>query len=447
MENQTAPQYSLLKMTWPIFIELFLQILVGNVDQIMLSRYNPTAVAAVGNANQVMTILLLSFTVINLAATILISRYIGAKDTRSVQQIYMLSSFTNFLLGVALCILVFIIGTPLFRLMRVPEELIPEARAYLRITALSLPFHALMLTFSAFLKAHARMGLVTIITGIINIVNILGNTALIYGFGAFPEMGARGAALSTTICRIVGMILMIGGFFKWIPDAKMDLKLLRPFPSALFNKLLAIGLPSGGEALSYNFSQMVGLSFINTLGTYVVTTRVYCVMFAQVCYILVLAVAQAGQIIVSYHVGARELDIADKECRRILNIFTPITVILTVLLCLFSPMLFGLLTDDARIITLGQRILTVEIFLEIGRCHNIILVRNLQAVGDVRFPVLIGIASQWIVAVGLAYVLCIPCGLGLFGMWIAFAVDENLRALIFRLRWTHGDWKQRLIYE
>ena len=80
MERPVAQPHSLLSMTWPIFIELLLQLLVGNVDQVMLSQYNTTAVAAVGNANQVITILILTFSVISLAATILISQYLGAGD-------------------------------------------------------------------------------------------------------------------------------------------------------------------------------------------------------------------------------------------------------------------------------------------------------------------------------------------------------------------------------
>ncbi len=447
MKERDISQYSLLKMTWPIFIELFLQILVGNVDQIMLSRYNSTAVAAVGNANQIMTILLLAFTVVNLASTILISRYIGAKDEQSVRQLYSLSVLLNFALGCVLCILILTLGTPLLRLIKVSDELMPEARAYLSITALSLPFHALMLTFSAFLRSHARMGIITLVTGIINIVNILGNAAFIYGIGVFPELGASGAALSTSICRTIGMILVAAAFFRYVKGASLSLRELRPFPRQLLNKLLAIGVPAGGESLSYNFSQMAGLVFINSLGTYVVTTRMYCIMFAQICYMLIVAVSEAGQIIISYHVGAHEYDEADRECRRILRIFTPITIAITILICIFAKPIISLLTADPRIIELGQKILMIEVFLEFGRCYNIVLVRNLQAVGDVRFPVFIGIASQWLIAVGLAYVLCIPCGLGLVGMWLAFSVDEISRAIIFRVRWARGEWKQRLIQD
>ncbi len=91
--------------------------------------------------------------------------------------------------------------------------------------------------------------------------------------------------------------------------------------------------------------------------------------------------------------------------------------------------------------SLGQRVLWVDVLLEIGRCFNIVLVRDLQAVGDVSFPVVIGICSQWIIGVGVAYLLGISWGLGLVGVWIAFMLDENLRAVIFVVRWKKGRWR------
>lgn len=437
-----APQYSLLKMTWPIFIELLLQLLVGNMDQIMLSHFNGTAVAAVGNANQIINVLVLTFTVINLAATILISRYLGAQDTRSVSQIYTLSIGVNLLLGVLLSSLLVGLRDPLLLAMKVPDEIRPEASAYLLITGLSMPFQALMLTFSAFLRAHARMKTTMLVTGIINLINIVGNAAFINGLGPLPRMGAAGAALSTAICRFVGMVLLGMAFYRNVPGEKIKASLLRPFPGDLLKKLLGIGLPTGGENLSYNLSQMACLVFVNTFGTYVVTTRMYCGMFAQICYMLVLAVSQAGQIIISYCVGAKDFDRADRENARILRLFTPITVGITAVLFLFAEPLFRIFTQDPRIISLGKQILFVEIFLEIGRCFNIVLVRNLQAVGDVKLTVSVGIASQWIIAVGVAWLLGVPAGLGLVGIWIAFAIDENVRAVILYLRWKHGKWKK-----
>ena len=433
---------SLLKMTWPVFIELLLQMLVGNIDQIMLSRYNATAVAAVGNANQIMTTLILTFNVISLAATIMLSQYLGAREYDKVEQIYTLAVCLNLVVSLVITGGLLLGADGLFSIMQVPMEARPEAKSYLLITALSLPCQALMLTFSAFLRAHAKMLVIMLSTGVINLINIVGNTAFIYGLGPMPRLGAAGAAISTSICRTAGMLMMIFAFFHTVQNARVSLKALRPFPTGLLKRFLGIGLPAGGEGLSYNLSQSTSLVFVNLMGTFAVTTRMYCAMFAQVCYMLISAVSQAVAIVVGYCVGAKDFDQADRQNWNALKTFTPITLIIAAVLAVFSQPLLSLFSSDPQVIALGRNVMIVEVFLELGRCFNIVMVRNLQAVGDVRFPVLVGIASQWIVGVGVAWLLGIHFGLGLVGVWMAFALDENLRAVIFVIRWKRGGWRR-----
>lgn len=436
-------QFSLFHMTWPVFIELLLQMLVGSIDQIMLSQYNDTAVAAVGNANQIMTTLILSFNVISLAATIMLSQFLGAHETKKAEQLYTLAVSLNLIISLVLSVLLLVGADTLLGIIQIPADAYAEAKSYLIITTLSLPCQALMLTFSAFLRAHAKMLVIMCSTGLINLINIVGNIVFIYGIGPFPRLGAAGAALSTSICRIVGMLFMIYAFYQSIPGIRIRLQHLRPFPKDLLKRFLSIGLPSGGEGFSYNLSQSTSLIFVNMMGTYAVTTRMYTVMFAQVCYMLINAVSQSTAIIVGYCIGAQEFDQANYQNWRVLEIFVPITLLLTTILALFSNPLFGLFSADPQVIAIGQQVLMVEIILELGRCFNIVLVRNLQAVGDVAFPVTIGICSQWIIGVGIAYLLGIYWGLGLVGIWLAFALDENLRAIIFTIRWKKGCWRQR----
>lgn len=428
-------------MTWPVFVELLLQMLVGNIDQIMLSRYNSTAVAAVGNANQIMTTLILTFSVISLAATILLSQYLGAREHAKVQQIYTLAVGLNLVLSFLITGALLLGADGLFAVMRLPAEAVPEARSYLLIAAVSLPCQAMMLTFSAFLRAHARMLVIMFSTGAINLVNIVGNTAFIYGLGPLPRLGVAGAALSTSICRTLGMALMMLAFFRSVQGAKVDVRLLRPFPKELFRRLLGIGLPAGGEGLSYNLSQSTSLVFVNMIGTFAVTTRMYMNMFAQICYMLVSAVSQAAAILIGYCIGAKDPEGADRQNWRVIRFCAPVTVGIAVLLALFAEPLFGLFSSDAQVIALGRQVMWVEVALEVGRSLNIVLVRNLQAVGDVKFPVLLGVCSQWVVGVGLAYLLGVWMGLGLVGIWAAFALDENLRAVLFVIRWKQGKWR------
>lgn len=433
---------ALFRLSWPIFIELLLQLLVGNMDQIQLSHFNGTAVAAVGNANTIITVVLLTFSVTSLAATILISQYRGAGDMQSVNRIYTLSLCVNLVLSTALTVALVLGCGLLLHLMQVPAELLAETKAYLIITAVSMPFQALMLTYSAFLRAGAFMKPIMYITAMVNVCNIAGNAVLINGLGPLPRLGAAGAALSSSIFRVVGMLLMMWTFHHNIPEARVSAALLRPFPGQLLKRLLSIGLPSGGESLSYNLSQASCLVFVNLMGTAVVTTRMYSVMFANCIYMLVSAVSQAGQILVGYLVGARDLDGANRCNWRILKVFCPVTVGLAALICVFARPLFGLFSSDPAVIALGQRVMMLEVVLEIGRSFNIVLVRNLQAVGDVKFPVLTGIVSQWVIAVGVGYLLGVVLDWGLCGLWAAFALDENVRAVVFLLRWHGGKWRK-----
>ena len=89
----------ILALTWPIFIELLLQLMVGNADQMMVGWHDPNGVGAIGNANQITNLLLLVFSVVCTASMILISQYIGAKDTRKVKQIYAVSLAANLVFG------------------------------------------------------------------------------------------------------------------------------------------------------------------------------------------------------------------------------------------------------------------------------------------------------------------------------------------------------------
>ena len=125
MPNASAK--GLLKLSWPIFIELILQLLVGNMDQVQLSHFNSTAVAAVGNANTIITVVLLTFNVISLAAMILVSQYRGANDLNSTNQIYTLSLLVNAGLSIFLAVVLLVFAQPIFSLMQVPAELMQEA--------------------------------------------------------------------------------------------------------------------------------------------------------------------------------------------------------------------------------------------------------------------------------------------------------------------------------
>lgn len=92
--HEHGAKMSVIKMTWPIFIEILLQIMVGNVDQFMLSHYSQHSVAAVGNANQIINIVIMALSVISMASTVLIAQYRGAGNKEKVAEVCTVAMLT-----------------------------------------------------------------------------------------------------------------------------------------------------------------------------------------------------------------------------------------------------------------------------------------------------------------------------------------------------------------
>ena len=97
-------------------------------------------------------------------------------------------------------------------------------------------------------------------------------------------------------------------------------------------------------------------------------------------------------------------------------------------------------TDDAQILDAASTLLWLAVLVEPGRVFNIVYINALRATGDARFPVAAGVVSMVLVMGGGAWLLGVHFGLGLPGLWIAYAADEWLRGLTMAARWKWRGW-------
>ena len=446
---------NLFLMSLPIFVELLLQLLVGNVDQMMVSRVSQPSVAAIVNANQIMNLVIIVLSMASTAVTVILSQYLGAQDEKNASRTCMVSLVLIGGVSLAATILVFAGHTPLYRAIHVPEEVFDEASLYLLIVGAFILVQGLYLTFSAMIRAFAMVKEVMIISVIMNVMNIVGNAILINGWFGMPQLGAVGAAISTDISKLVGLALMIGMFFK-SHRVKMGMSYLRPFPVQILKNLCLLAIPTGVESFSYNLSQMMILGivnslgtvtrvtkgFVNSFGTLVTVTKGYCTIFANIDYVYAMAIATATQIVLGYLIGARRLNDIQKRVNATLKVAIAACVGMAVLMCLGGKYIFLIFTDNPEIIALGRRILVIEIVLEIGRAVNIVMTKCLIAVGDVLTPTTVGITFQWVVAAAGSWLLGSKLGWGLEGVWIAMAADECVRGLIYAVHFKKERWKK-----
>ena len=429
-------------LTIPVFIEMALVMLLGAVDTIMLSRYSDNSVAAVGLDNQLISLVFLVYQFFSMGAAILCAQYIGAGLRKRLVQVVGMALVVNLMLGLAVSALLYFYAEPLLHLMGLRSELMDDGLVYLRITGALSFFQALSLTFSASLRSADKVIYPMLVTGIVNVLNIFGNYALIFGNWGCPQLGVEGAAIATAASRAVAMLLLAAVHFQvHIPTYPRSF--FRPMPWQELRNLLHIGIPAMSENISYNFSQVVVTYFINQISNEALAARTYCANMIMFVYLFCLSITQGGDILVGHLVGQQRHQAAYVLGNYFFRWSMVITLTGSILLALTGKHILEAFTDNPEIISMGVWVLVVDCFLEIGRTANIFAVGTLRATGDAIYPVVIAIIFNWTIAVGLSYVIGIPLGYGLVGMWIAFALDENIRGIILMRRWRSGIWRKK----
>jgi putative MATE family efflux protein len=430
---------TLFALTWPIFIEISLHMLMGNADTLMLSTYSDDAVAAVGVANQLLSIVLVMFGFVAMGTGIVVSQYLGAKENRKAAEVAAVALGVNLLFGLLLSLVMVVFARTFLRWLGLPDELMEYGLEFLRIVGGFSFAVAVLMTASSIVRSHGFTKDVMYVTMGMNVLNVIGNYLVLFGPFGLPVLGVEGVAWSTTVARLVG--IAVGFFLLRKRVGELPFAMILKMPKSIIRDILKIGLPAAGENLSYNASQVVITSFVTMMGTEALATKVYAQTVMMFVFLLSLSIGQATQILVGHQVGAGEKEEAYRTCLSSLKISLIGVMGVAVLFSLFRHQLMGFFSDNPSIVELGSTLILITLILEPGRTFNLVIISSLRAAGDVKFPVYMGILSMWGIATVLSYVLGIQFGLGLIGLWIAFSLDEWFRGLLMLWRWRTRKWE------
>ena len=432
----------LFNLASPIFVETLLIMLTGAVDVFMLSRYSDETVAAGGVVNQLLNLVFILYGITTLGTSVLCAQYLGARQQKNVAQVIGVSLLANFVMGVLVSAGLFFFARPSLQLMGLNENLIGYGVSYMKIVGGFSFLQALSMTLSAILRSHNKAFYPMFVTLLINLVNVVGNYMLIFGNLGAPRLGIAGAGISTSVSRLIAVGLLAYLLFHKV-TAIPPLKLFKPFPWDKIKNLLTIGLPAAGEQVSYNFSQVLITYFSVMLGTAALTARTYAMSIVMFSYVFSIAIGQGAAISIGHLIGEERDNAAFSVEKYSIKLAMLVTVCISILTALIGTDIFKMLSANPEVISIGATVLYIDVLLEIGRAVNITSVNSLNAAGDVMYPFITGVIVMWGVATLLAYVLGIWWGWGLNGIWLAMALDENIRAAIFERRWKSRKWEDK----
>ncbi|WP_109688572.1 MATE family efflux transporter [Tumebacillus permanentifrigoris] len=436
-----ARKFSLFALTWPIFIEITLQMLMGNADTLMLSRYSDDAVAAVGVANQLLGIVIVLYGFVAMGSGIVVSQFLGANEHRKASEVAVVAIAVNLIFGLLLSAVLYLFGDLFMRMMGLPPELKDFAMQFVHIVGGFSFVGAVMMTIGSIVRSHGFTRDAMYVTIGMNVLNVAGNYLLLFGPFGMPVLGVAGVSISTSVSRTLGLVAIAILLYKRV-NGDLPFRVLLKFPRYALMSILRIGVPAAGENLSYNASQLLITYFISMLGTAALTTKVYTQNIMMFVFMFSLAVSQATQIMVGHFVGAGQKEDAYQACMRSLKLSFLVSLSMAGVFSIFREQLMGFFTDDPSIISMGSKLILMTLILEPGRTYNLVVIAALRAAGDAKFPVYMGILSMWGISASLAYLLGIHYGLGLLGMWIAFTVDEWFRGLFMLWRWRSRKWEK-----
>ncbi|MCU9614481.1 MATE family efflux transporter [Caldibacillus lycopersici] len=441
-EQNRYQEQSLFSISWPLFIEITLHMSTGIIATLILSGYADNAVAGVGVANQILNIFILVFNVTAIGATILIGQNLGAGKLNQARRLARTAFGVNFWVGIFMTLVVFFLGGIFLKFYGLSGEVYQYALTFLQVTGLSLFLEAISLAISAVLRSYGYTKETMVVTVIMNFISIIGYFIAIKGLFGLPVTGVVGVSWSIFAARVFLIVALLILVYRKIA-LRLYVKDIFSMNKEDVKGILAIGIPSAGENLSYQFSQVVLTSFVAVIGDAALAARVYILNISMVCFLFTMAIAQGTQLLIARYIGAKQYDRALKRGIKTLKIAMIASTAVSLIVALIGEPILEVFTNDPEIIAVGLPVLWAIVFIEPGRAMNIVLMGALKSTGDVRFPVIIGVITMWGVAVAFGYLFGITLGFGLLGIWIAQGLDEWVRGIFACKRWLTKPWERK----
>lgn len=429
----------LFKLAVPITFGYILQDAFNIVDMIFVGRLGPAAISAVGISGILLRLIGVFSLGISTGAGIMVAQYIGARNFAQAGNI----ALQAILLAIFIAIGIGIIGYPLaeigIRTVRIDDiEVIQLGTTYIHIILVGISTLFLSMTLGSIFRAGGDAVTPMMVLILSTLINITLDPLLIFGIGIFPNLGVAGSAYATLIGRGVGVLILL--YFCWSGRAPISFRHVRYRPDLVeMLKIFRLGVYSSMQGFWRHLSRLGFLWVIGPYGKFAIAAYTICMRLRILVMNPGFGVANAVAPVVGQNLGANNIERAEKTAR-IGNLFGAILMSgIGFLFLLFPQMFLRIFTDDLEVIKTGKIYLQC-LSLTFGFiAFSLVLGKALNGAGDTLSPMLITLAAQ--MGVGLGLVLVLSKFFGLFGIWIGIALSNVVQGVAMWLWYRTGKWK------
>ena len=429
------------KLILPLIIEQVLAVTIGIADTIMVSSAGEAAVSGIALIDSINILLINLFTAMATGGAIIATQYMGSKQAEKARNAAAQLEVTVLILASVIMAVCVVLRRPIILLVfgNIEADVLASADIYFLISAISYPFMGVYNSGAALFRSMSDSKTPMLISTLMNLINVVGNAALIYGF----RMGAAGAALATLLSRVVGAALITA----LLLDRKRPIhleELLHYKPDKeLIRRIFSLGVPNGVENSMFQFGKLLVASIVSTFGTAAIAANAVANNIVSLQVIPSAAIGTAMMTVVGTCRGAGKIDEVKKYTKKLMVYsYIAIEVMIVFTLVIGKPVIsfYELTAETAELAWIMFFVHSVTAV--IAWPLSFTLPNALRAVGDVKFTMVISMVFVFVFRVGFSWLLAIVLNWGVVAIWIAMAIDWVARALFFTVRFFRGKWRK-----
>jgi putative MATE family efflux protein len=356
---------TLIRLAVPVTISMVMFTVYLMVDLYFVGRLGPEAVAALSISGNAFFIHLGFSTVLGTGGMALIAQAFGRKDYDYAAKVFKQSILLALTVGVIEAAIGLVMAPAYIKYFGGTGKSLEWGIQYFQIFVISFLFMILLYTVGNCYRGMGNTKTPMIIMLQANLLNILLDPILIFGWLGLPAMGVRGAALASVVSQIYA--LGIYGYLLFVKGSDIDLKGNWHLSSGIIKKSLYIGIPSGMNHFFLAANLLITFRVISDYGTAALASIGIGFRILQAIYIPVIAVASAMAAIIGQNFGANKYDRIAGTLARAWLISIMFMLAWTVICRVFPGYIIEIFSKDSDVIRFG------EIYLSIFSLGNVIV--------------------------------------------------------------------------
>lgn len=428
----------------PMVLEMMMESVFAIADIWFVSRLGADAVATVGLTESMITIVYAIGIGLSMATTAIVSRRIGEKNPEDAAK----AAFQSILIGVFVALVIAIPGMifakQLLRLMGANETIVSSMSGYTTVMLGGNVVIMLLFTINAVFRSAGDAAISMRVLWIANIINIILDPILIFGWGPFPELGVTGAAIATNIGRGIAVVYQLYLLFAGKRRVKLSVKhILIDWQTIL--QLLKLSAGGVGQHIIATSSWIGLMRIVSEFGSSVVAGYTIAIRIVVFSLLPSWGISNAAATLVGQNLGAKRPDRAEKSVWAVGKVNIVFMGLVSIVLILIPSVFIRLFISDEGVIRSGELSLRIISFGFVSYGLGMVMVQALNGAGDTVTPTIINLFCFWLIEIPLAYLLAISLGYGESGVYYAILTAETTMTITAAWFFNKGKWKLKSV--